>query len=92
MMNQYHAPRFRGDARLGRGTIDVGTILYIQDGRGPVVCRNPWIVEAWHNRECLGAILAGGHLATVRSLRTGERRKVADHFLRAASDAGLERS
>ena len=54
-----------------------------------------WIVEAWTNREyppaCKGrpatTYMLGGHLAVVRSLRTGERRTVADWFIRRALDA-----
>lgn len=102
MLHQYNSQRFRVDNR-GRhvGTIPVGTIVYIQDGVRPfgfpdrVVCRNPWIVESWHNREYFPAVsgaprvvyMAGGHLATVRSLRTGRRRVVADWILRACIDA-----
>lgn len=61
MIRQYYAQRSRPSSGLpGRrvGTIDVGTILYIQDGvtpfRGftqPIVCREPWIVEGWIPRE-----------------------------------------
>jgi hypothetical protein len=88
MIRQYHAPRHRPEPHCP-GTIDVGAILYLQD-RGRTVCRNPWIVEAWLPRECLWRFMRGGHLAVVRSLRTGERRRVADWLLLAASDAGLE--
>lgn len=93
MERQYNAPRFRYDESGRRvGTIPVGTILYIQDRlqryQSPVR-RNPWIVECWHNREYHPCVkgrpdttyMVGGHLATVRSLRTGERRKVSDHWL-----------
>jgi len=108
MLHQYNAQRSKAATYHGRrvGTIDVGTILYIQDRvcqyRGPV-CRNPWIVEAWHNRT-IGAtrrgpdgkytdsIVAGGHLATVRSLRDGRRQTVSDCSLLAASDMGLARA
>jgi hypothetical protein len=34
---------------------------------------------------------AGGHLATLRSLRTGRRATLADWILRAHDDAGLVR-
>ena len=91
------------------GTIPVGTIVYIQDGvrplRGitpPVVCREPWIVEAWlpgdysqwdgAARQFKTVKVAGGHLAIVRSLRDRRRvEKVADWLLLACLDAGLER-
>jgi hypothetical protein len=106
MFRQYKAHRFCGGNNPHRiGTIPCGAILYIQDARplsglrGPFVCREPWIVEAWHNREYFPAVkgapavtyCTGGHLATVRSLRTGKRRQVADWLLLAAADAGLER-
>lgn len=75
----------------------VGTIVYLQDGARPMgvsrfwspIFRNPWIVEAWHNREYAtgtraGSVyIRGGHLATVRSLRDGRRCTVADWFIRA---------
>jgi hypothetical protein len=91
------------------GTICVGTILYIQDGVSPfggltrpVVCREPWIVEAWVPRDYAkwdgpsGTFrtvrIRGGHLAVVRSLRDRRRVKtVADWILLACSDAGLEK-
>jgi hypothetical protein len=91
------------------GTIPVGTILYIQDGVRPlhgltrdVICREPWIVEAWLPRDYLrwdGAArkfkavrIVGGHLAVVRSLRDrGRVQTVADWILVACLDAGLEK-
>jgi hypothetical protein len=91
------------------GTIPVGTILYIQDRVSPlkgltrnVVCREPWIVEAWLPREYAKwdrasrtfrtVRIRGGHLAVVRSLRDRRRRKtVADWILLACVDAGLEK-
>jgi hypothetical protein len=90
------------------GTIPVGTILYIQDGVNPfrgvtreIVCREPWIVEAWLPRDyskwdqTTGSFkmtrIRGGHLALVRSLRDRRRTKVvADWILLACIDAGLE--
>jgi len=95
------------DRRIG--TIPVGTILYIQDGVRPfhgltreIVCREPWIVEAWLPREYARkspstgrfeiTCVAGGHLALVRSLRDRRRvKKVADWILLACLDAGLEK-
>lgn len=90
------------------GTIPVGTIVYIQDGvrplRGltqPVICRDPWIVEAWlpcdyskwnaATRTFTSVRIAGGHLAIVRSLRSGRVQPVADWILLACIDAGLEK-
>jgi hypothetical protein len=89
MLHQYRSQRFRWLTLGGRsvrvGTIPVGTIAYIQDGmrpiggvRQPLVCRNPWIVESWQ-----------GHLATVRSLRDGRRRQVADWILLLCEERGL---
>lgn len=56
--------------------------------------RNPWIVEAWHPREYTAArkvcgryvntYMRGGHLATVRSLRDGRRKRCADWLLKAS--------
>lgn len=106
MTHQYRAVRFRRHAN-GRwvGTIPVGTIVYIQDNVSPLgglrhvpVCREPWIVEAWLNRDYqkltkggwVTAQMVGGHLAQVRSLRTGRRQKIADWILRYCVDAGLE--
>ena len=107
MLAQYNASRFRYSTLRGRpvrvGTVPTGTIVYIQDGIGPMgprgwflspVRRNPWIVEAWQNREyhpgCKGrpatTYMAGGHTAVVRSLRTGERRTVADWLILASLD------
>lgn len=91
------------------GTIPVGTMLYIQDDVRPlhgltreVICREPWMVEAWIPRnyskwddlakKFITVRAAGGHLAVVRSLR--DRRKVqevADWILLACLDAGLEK-
>lgn len=91
------------------GTIAVGTILYIQDGvrplRGltpPLLCREPWIVEAWlprdytrfdaNTRTFSSTRIAGGHLAVIRSLRDRRRvQRVADWILLACMDAGLEK-
>jgi hypothetical protein len=109
MIHQYGAQRFYVDAgtRQHIGTIPTGTIVYIQDNVGPfrfpsrVVCREPWIVEAWIPRATVrydGTLqtfttvrCAGGHLAQVRSLRTGRRTEVADWILLACIDAGLEK-
>jgi hypothetical protein len=92
------------------GTIPVGTIVYVQDGVRPlhgltreVICREPWIVEAWLPRDYSkwdGSIrkfksfhMAGGHLAVVRSLRDRRRvQEVADWILLACLDAGLEKN
>ena len=100
MIHQYHAQRHQGGKPHGVGTVPVGTVVYIQDHIGPltgfrvpIVCRNPWIVEAWLNRvhEPTGNMLAGGHLAEVRSLRDGRRQLVADWILLRCVDAGLTR-
>jgi hypothetical protein len=98
MMRQYYAQRFRAGSLKRVGTIPVGTIVYIQDGirplsglRQPPICRNPWIVESWHPRMFCGKAMAGGHLATVRSLRDGRSQQVADWILLACIDAGLEK-
>ena len=102
MIYQHNAQRTQRhtfpNGRIVRvGTIPIGEIVYIQDGlrplsgkRDPFTYRNPWIVEAWHNREYFPAVqgardriwMSGGHLATVRSLRDGRRQLVADWILR----------
>jgi hypothetical protein len=91
------------------GTIAVGAILYIQDGVNPlngltrpIVCREPWIVEAWLPRDYAkwdaatrtfrDVRIRGGHLAIVRSLRDRRRvQTVSDWILLACCDAGLEK-
>jgi hypothetical protein len=104
------AQLFSTDPREKRiGTILVGTIVYIQDGvrplsgfTRPIVCREPWIVEAWLNREhskwdaatqsFRTVWVSGGHLAKVRSLRDSRRvQQVADWILLKCIDAGLEK-
>jgi hypothetical protein len=101
---------FSPDPRDKRiGTIAVGTIVYIQNGINPlrgftreVVCRVPWIVEAWiprdyeewdaSTRTFRTVRVAGGHLAQVRSLRDRRRvQLVADWILLHCIDAGLEK-
>jgi hypothetical protein len=89
------------------GTIPIGTILYIQDGinplkgfTAPIVCREPWIVEAWiprnyaqwdaATRRFRNVRIRGGHLAVVRSLRSQRTTTVADWILLACADAGLD--
>jgi len=104
------APASGADLRNKRiGVIAVGTIVYIQDGVTPlrgltrqVVCREPWIVEAWLPRDYAkwdptlrrfkAMRIVGGHLALVRSLRDRKRvQMVADWILLACIDAGLEK-
>lgn len=112
MLNQYNAQRFRykplPSGRTVRvGTVPVGTVVYLQDGINPLssfphwpVCRNPWIVEAWTNREYFPCVagrpstlfMLGGHLAIVRSLRDSRTVKVADWLLLRCVEAGLERN
>ena len=112
MLRQYNPQRFRrlatplGEKRIG--TISVGTIIYIQDGlrpfRGftrPILCREPWIVEAWIPRDDFkwepatrrykGVRISRGHLAQVRSLRDRRRvQLVADWILHYCVDEGLD--
>jgi hypothetical protein len=65
-----------------------------------IVRREPWQVEAWIPRAYTQYVspghfrtvrMAGGHLAQVRSLRTGRRAEVSDWILLACIDAGLEK-
>lgn len=80
----------------------VGNIVYIQDNVRPfsgpsnIVRKAPWIIEAWHTREtftggCAGVraetrYMRGGHLASVRCLRTGRRTQVADWILQRCAE------
>lgn len=107
MLYQYRAQRRRGGCNPhGCGVLDIGQIIYLQDfrplggirgGQNPI-CRNPWIVEGFTNREYFPAvasgpavkIMAGGHLVAVRSLRDGSRRLVADWLVLRAVDCDLE--
>ena len=98
MICQYYAQRWRPGSLHRVGTIPVGTIVYIQDGIRPLsgfrerpTYRNPWIVESWHPGILCSKAMAGGHLATVRSLRDGRRQQVADWVLLTCIDAGLEK-
>lgn len=76
------------------GTIDIGEVIYIQDNVRPFspirhpVMREPWIVQAWMNRhhKPTGQYLRGGHLAQVKSLRTGRVAFIADWILLRCSD------
>lgn len=79
--------------RAKRSDFASGAIVYVQDALRPLggiprywtpVRYEPWIVESW------GAARSMRHLATVRSLRTGRRRVVADWLLRASEDHGGE--
>ena len=81
------------------GTIPVGSIFYLQDRidrYNRPIFRNPWIVEAWVNRDYFPCVkgrpevlrMAGGHLAQVRSLRNNQVRLVADWMLLLADDNG----
>jgi len=79
----------------------IAYIVTPQDRRaveyGAARLTRPWIVEAWQTREYCAARrdssgrwinsrMAGGHLASVRCLRTGARRVVADWLLRYSLD------
>ncbi|MEO8715413.1 MAG: hypothetical protein ABI369_10400, partial [Acetobacteraceae bacterium] len=110
LIRQYGALRCRGgDNPLRVGTIPVGAIFYIQDDgwwrdryRGPPICRNPWIVEAFLNgmihasrrnrdtglRESTYAARRSD-MAVVRSLRDGRRRRIAVRALVLHENEGL---
>jgi len=99
---QYHAQRFRylPDGRRV-GTVNVGDIIYIQDGVRPfhfpehTFRREPWQVEAWVPREVFTLDsatkqptmkrCAGGHLALVRSLRDSRRSRLVADWILHAS-------
>jgi hypothetical protein len=99
---QYHPQRFRylPDGRRV-GTVNVGDVIYIQDGVRPfhfpehVSRREPWKVEAWVPREAfaLDSVTkqpvmrrcAGGHLALVRSLRDSRRSRLVADWILHAS-------
>ena len=96
MNRQYYPQRSKAISRCksGRpeGTVEIGAIYQLEP-------RQPWQVEAWiprdyatiRNGRFVSVRICGGHLAVVRSLRTGERRMVSDWQLIRADDAGLER-
>jgi hypothetical protein len=109
MFRQYYANRFRSmyppvPKKVGRKTV------YYKDPRdrlnplngftAPIVCREPWIVEAWiprnyaqwdaATRRFRNVRIRGGHLAVVRSLRSQRTTTVADWILLACADAGLD--
>lgn len=102
MTHQHGAQRYYRLAD-GRkiGTIAVGSIFYIQDWHkplglpryAPMIRREPWIVEAWLPRiyALTGRAMRGGHLAQVRSLRTGRRETVSDWILLQCEELGLTR-
>ena len=103
MLNQHHAQRFQPGTRSHIGTVPVGTIVYLQDRidrYNPPIFRNPWIVTAWHNREYFPVVkgrpevlyMAGGHLATVRSLRDGRELRVSAHHILNAVDNGWQKN
>lgn len=88
------------------GTIPIGTIVYLEDHISPMsglratpILRNPWIVQAWHNRayySCTAnrvktTYLAGGHTAQLRSLRNSRVQSIADCILLACVNAGLSK-
>ena len=99
MLKQIRAHRFKGDSPHREGTIPIGSIIYIQDGvtpfgfTQPFVCQNPWIVESWGLRTWSRTFGTQdeGHLATVRSLRDGCRKQIADWILLSCIDADLSR-
>lgn len=99
MFNAVNPCRFRTVNGRRKGTVPVGTIVYLQDGlrpmRGltrPVVCRNPWIVVAFRPSRSGYDGLARttyGATAVVRSLRDGRTEEVAEWVYLAHDDAGL---
>jgi len=88
MLRQYHAPRGKyTDGVSGLvGPVNVGDVLRLPRELFP---RGRWIVEGWLNREyskyeypiMRTVFIAGGHLAIVRHLGTGERRRISDWHL-----------
>lgn len=92
MIHQYDPQRFRSATLRGKpvriGTIPIGTIVELRDGRA--------IVQAWLPRR-IGAgrrtargwedafIARGGHLAEVRRLSDGRISRIADHILLRAA-------
>ena len=110
MLRQYYAQRARGGHNpLRVGVIPVGAIFYLQNEswwrdrfRGPGVCREPWIIDAFlngttgasrRNRDTglwESTYRAGrSDMAVVRSLRDGRRRQVAMRTLQLLEELGL---
>jgi hypothetical protein len=99
MIRQYYAPRHRlREVSRGRwvpvGTVEVGTIFRLF----PEACRDchpgPWILEGWLPRETFvwdrvqGSepryLARFGHLAQCRNLATGQRLRIAYHWISQA--------
>lgn len=94
MIHQYRPQRRKGGHNPhGIGTVPVGTIARFRQARR-LGLTGPWIVESWLNREYSKHVagrfhtvyIVGGHLAVIRSLRTGERRRVSDWHILFAVD------
>ncbi|MEQ8866679.1 MAG: hypothetical protein RIC54_24935 [Thalassobaculum sp.] len=106
MIRQYYPPRHRIGA-FGRpvGTIAAGTIFRVTDGsRGIERYVDTVMVEAWLPRDyaiaCIGpgdhrthvtVRIRGGHLAVVRSLRSGRRYRHADWLLHTVTERLTEK-
>ena len=99
MFHQYKSQRrCGGDNPHGEGVLDLGTILYIQDGIRPmsglprqIVCREPWQVVAFlpEQHPFYGPMARTG-LVLVKSLRTGRTQTVAPWIVEMCEDAGLQ--
>ena len=77
-----------GNGSRPSDALAIGRIVYIQDNVRPFapidypVRANPWMIVGFHNRDCMGRRLRGGHLLTVRSLRDGRSGLVADWIVK----------
>ena len=105
MIRQYNSGygrRWKGVSGLV-GPIEAGAIFYLHVngfGAKDEFFDEPWQVVGWLNRDtfvggCNGRraerrVMAGGHLALVKSLRTGQVKKIACHYLYAAEQNGLQ--
>lgn len=99
MLTAVNPCRYRIERGRKTGTVPIGTIVYLQDGlrpligfRGPTVCRNPWMVEAFQPQPSSfdgQTRQTYGSRAVVRSLRDGRRTTIGEWVLLAHDDAGL---
>lgn len=105
MIRQYHSQRHRiGEFGRPVGAIAVGAIFRVTDSsRGIERYVDTVMVEAWLPRDYAIARkgpgdhrthatvrICGGHLAVVRSLRSGRRGLLADWLLHTASEQQIE--
>ena len=85
MIRQYNSQRHRDVEIGGRirqvGTVPIGTIVLIQGRKVQVVAWLPRDTSAWDRGRFVTRRMAGGHLAQVRDLATGQIGQLSDAWL-----------